>query len=74
MIEDFAGAMVLFTVLGFLAYTQAPRHWQTGLGFLIIVFGWIPAAFIVVSIVKEPVIAIPAAFVIGALTISRRRA
>ncbi len=74
MIEEIAGTTVLFTVLGFLAYTQAPRHWQTLGGFLLIVFGWIPAAFLVISIVKEPVIAIPTAFVIGALTISRRRA
>ncbi len=74
MLEEIAGAIVLFTVLGLLAYTQAPRHWQTVGGFFLIVFGWMPVAFIVICIVKEPVIAIPAAFLVGASTISRKRA
>ncbi len=74
MIEEIAAAVFLFSVLGFLAYTQAPRHWQTLAGFLIIVFGWIPLAFLVIGILKNPVFLIPAVFCLGFVMASRKRA
>lgn len=74
MIEDFAALGVLVTIIGFFAYTQAPRHWQTVTGFLLIVFGWMPVVLIVICIMKQPVLLIPAVFVLGVFTVSRRRA
>lgn len=73
-LEEIAATVVLFSVLGFLAYSQAPRHWQTGLGFLLIVFGWMPVAVLGLCIVKEPVILIPAIFVVGTVMAYRKRA
>jgi hypothetical protein len=73
-LEEIAATVVLFSVLGFLAYTQVPRHWQTPLGFLLIVFGWMPAAVIVFCIMKEPGLLIPAVFVLGVFTAYRKRA
>lgn len=74
MIEDFAALFVILTIVGFCAYTQAPRHWQTLPGFLLIVFGWMPVILIGICIMKEPVLLIPAVFVLGVFTVSRRRA
>ncbi len=74
MLEDFAALAVLLIIIGFFAYTQAPRHWQTGIGFLLIVFGWIPLAIIGICIMKEPVLLIPAVFVLGVFTAYRKRA
>lgn len=74
MIEDFAALAVLCTVVGVFAYTQAPRHWQTLTGFLLIVFGWMPAAILVICIMKQPVLLVPAVFVLGVFTAYRKRA
>lgn len=74
MIEDFAALFVILTIVGFFAYTQAPRHWQTVTGFLLIVFGWMPVILIGICIMKEPALLIPAVFVLGVFTVSRRRA
>ena len=73
MIEDFAAIAVLCTVIGFFAYTQVPKHWQTLAGFLLIVFGWMPAAIVVLCIMKQPVLLVPAVFVIGVFTAYRKR-
>lgn len=73
MIEDFAAIAVLCTVIGFFAYTQVPKHWQTLTGFLLIVFGWMPAAILVISIMKQPALLIPAVFVLGVFTAYRKR-
>lgn len=73
-LEEIAATVVLFSVLGLLAYTQVPRHWQTPLGLLLIVFGWIPAAALVLGIMKEPGLLIPAVFVLGVFTAYRKRA
>lgn len=74
MIEDFAALGVLVTIIGVFAYCQAPKHWQSPMGFLLIVFGWAPVVIIGMCIIKEPVLLIPAAFVVGCVTVSRRRA
>lgn len=74
MFEDFAALAVLLTICGFFAYTQAPRHWQGLGGFLLISFFWVPVAILGICIMKQPVLLIPAAFVLGVLTVSRRRA
>jgi hypothetical protein len=74
MIEDFAALGVLLTIAGFFAYTQAPRHWQGLGGFLLITFGWLPVAILGICIVKQPVLLVPAVFVLGVFTASRRRA
>ena len=74
MIEDFAALGVLLTIAGFFVYTQVPRHWQGLGGFLLITFGWIPVAILGICIMKQPVLLIPAAFVLGVFTVSRRRA
>lgn len=74
MIEDFAALGVLLTIAGLFVYTQVPRHWQGLGGFLLITFGWIPVAILGVCIMKQPVLLIPAAFVLGVFTVSRRRA
>lgn len=73
MIEDFAALGVLLTIAGFFAYTQAPRHWQGLGGFLLITFFWVPVAILGICIMKQPVLLIPAAFVLGVFTVSRRR-
>jgi hypothetical protein len=74
MIEDFAALGVLLTIIGFFAYTQAPRHWQGLGGFLLITFGWVPLAVLVICLLKQPVLLIPAVFVLGVFTVSRKRA
>lgn len=73
MIEDIAALAVLCTIAGFFAYTQAPKHWQTTGGFLLIVFGWMPAGILALCIMKQPVILIPAVFVLGVFTAYRKR-
>lgn len=73
MLEDFAALGVLITILGFFAYTQAPRHWQTPLGFALIVFGWVPAGLIAIALLKHSAIMAPALFILGIL-VSQRRA
>lgn len=72
MFEEIAATVVLFSVLGALAYTQAPRHWQTGLGFLMIVFGWMPVVVLGLCIFKQPGILIPAVFILGAVMAGKR--
>lgn len=74
MLEDFAALGVLITIIGFLVYTQVPRHWQTPLGFTLIVFGWVPAGLIVLALLKHPAIMAPALFILGILVSQRRRA
>lgn len=74
MIEDFAALGVLATIVGVFIYCQAPRHWQNLTGFLIIVFGWMPLAILGLCVIKEPVLLIPTVFIIGCVTVSRRRA
>lgn len=73
MIEELGALAVLCTIAGFFAYTQVPKHWQTLTGFLLIVFGWMPAAILVISIMKQPALLIPAVFVLGVFTAYRKR-
>lgn len=74
MLEDFAALGILITIIGFFAYTQAPAHWQTPLGFGLIVFGWVPAGLVVLTLLKHPAIMLPALFILGILVSQRRRA
>lgn len=73
MIEDFAALGVLLTIAGFAVYTQVPKHWQGLGGFFLITFFWVPVAILGICIIKQPVLLVPAAFVLGVFTISRRR-
>lgn len=73
MLSDFAGLGILATIISFFIYTQVPPHWQGLGGFLLIVFGWLPAAVLVVCIIKAPVFLVPAVIVMIIL-ISRRTA
>lgn len=74
MLEDFAALGVLITIAGIFAYTQAPPHWQTKTGFLLITLGWVPAGLVAIILLKHPLLLVPAVFVAGILFSSRRRA
>lgn len=69
--EGVAALVVLMVVLGFMAYTQAPKQWQTPLGFGLIVFGFMPAGLLLVAFFKEPLLLIPAVFILGSLMAKR---
>ena len=73
MTEDFGALAVLITIAAFFAYTQAPRHWQGIMGFLLIVFGWVPLALLAILVLKEPAFLIPAVFVLGIVMAWRPR-
>lgn len=70
--EGLGALLVLMLVLGFMAYTQAPKHWQTPLGFIAIVFVWMPAGLLLLALFKEPLLLIPAVFILGAVMVSKR--
>lgn len=74
MLEDFAALGVLITIIGFFVYTQVPRHWQTPLGFALIVFGWVPAGLVVLTLLKHPAVMAPVLFILGIVVSQRRRA
>lgn len=73
MIYDLAALCIIITILGFCVYTQVPKHWQTKIGFLVIVFGWMPAALIGFSLFKQPALLIPAALIAGIVINPRKR-
>jgi hypothetical protein len=73
MLSDFAALGVLATVLGALIYTQAPPHWQSLRGFLLIVFGWLPLSILVISLIKQPGIMIPVLIVALVFIVARNR-
>lgn len=72
MAQDLAALAILLTIIGLFAYTHAPKHWQTPLGFLLITFGWAPLGVLAVTLLKHPLLLVPAAFVLGAALIPRR--
>lgn len=74
MIEDFSALAILVAIAGVFVYTQAPPHWQTKTGFLIITLGWVPAGIAVIALLKHPLLLVPAVFVAGILFTSRQRA
>lgn len=69
--EGLAALFVIMLIIGFMAYTQAPKHWQTTTGFLIIVFGWVPAGLLLITLLKEPLLLIPSVFICAALMARR---
>lgn len=71
-ITDFIALGLFMVGIGFVGYCMAPAHWQTPLGFLLIVIGIVPAGLLVLTLLAKPTILIPVAFVIGALMASRR--
>lgn len=74
MTEDFGALAVLMAIAGAFAYTQAPRHWQNLLGFLLIVFGFLPLVLASLVVLKEPALLVPAVFLLGIVMAWRRRA
>lgn len=72
--EDYVGTVLLCLLLSIVCYCMAPRHWQQGLGLLLMCIGWIPGGLVLLAAMKEPVILIPAAFLGGIVAISSRRA
>jgi len=73
-ITDFIALGLFMVGIGFVSYCMAPTHWQTPLGFLLIVIGIVPAGLLVLTLLAKPAILIPVVFVMGALMASRRRA
>lgn len=74
MLSDFAGLGLLATILGAFIYTQVPPHWQSLSGFLLIIFGWLPLAVLVVCAIKAPVVLFPALVAFMILILARKPA
>lgn len=74
MLSDFAGLGVLATIIGAFIYTQVPPHWQSLGGFLLIVFGWLPAAVLVLCLIKAPVVMVPALILALVAMVARKPA
>lgn len=68
--SDFVALGIVAVVVGFFVYAMAPRHWQTPLGFTIIVCA-MPAGFAAVALLSQPALLIPAALFLGILIAGR---
>ena len=71
--ETISAVVIMLILIGGFAYCMAPPHWQTPLGFLLIAFGWMPVALVILAMLAMPAILIPAVFILGALLIGRNR-
>lgn len=72
MLSDYVGLAVMCTVIGAFIYTQVPPHWQSLGGFLLIVFGWLPAGLLAVCLLKAPELFVPA-LIVAVLVIAPRQ-
>jgi len=70
-IHDFMALAVVMMGIGLVIYCMMPSHWQTPLGFLLIVIGIVPAGLLVLTLLAKPAFLIPAALVMGALMTRR---
>lgn len=68
--SDFVALGIVAVVVGFFVYAMAPRHWQTPLGFAIIVCS-MPAGFFAIAFLSQPAILIPVALLFGILIAGR---
>lgn len=73
-ISDFVALGLFLLAIGFVGYCVAPPHWQTPLGFLLIVVGFVPAGLVALTLLAKPALLIPAALIMGVLMAIRRRA
>lgn len=73
-LADIGAALVMMFVVSCFIYAVAPPHWQSPLGFLIIMFGWLPAGLVLLAILAQPALLIPAVFILGILMVGRNRA
>lgn len=73
-LTDIGAALVMLFVISCFIYAVVPPHWQSPLGFLIIMCCGMPAGLLILAALAQPAILIPAAFVLGVLAIGRTRA
>lgn len=71
--EAWTTVAIGFAVIGLLIMTQMPKEWQTPGGYVLVTFGGIPAALLVIATLAQPAILIPAVFAFGVLCATRRR-
>ena len=70
--NDFIALGIICLLAGAFAYSVAPGHWQTPMGFAIIVIGFVPAGLVALVLLSNPAVLIPAALVMGFLFAQRR--
>lgn len=70
--SDFIALVILMLFVSACVYTQVRPAWQTPLGLLIIMFGWVPAGIIMLLLIKFPFVTCSVCLFFGAIAAQRR--